>query len=77
MSLADLIDEAMATGEWYGITVFAGGEDGPRVNLLRNVSTAVCGQCVDPSISASGRLLRLLQDNRASETRDEFDNILG
>ncbi len=77
-TLDRLIDEAMASGDWYGITIFAGRGDGPRVNLLRNVSTAQADQVTDPSIPASVRLRRIIEDNTtAADQADLFDDLLG
>lgn len=81
-SLAELIDRAIVSGAWYGITIFADRDgEGPRVALLRDVSTAVVDQCADATVPASERLMRLLESNViAAEpmlAACEFDDILG
>ena len=81
-SLADLLDRVMASGDWYAINIFAGRyTDGPRVHLLRNVSTAVCDQCTDPSATPSERLRMILESHdkpaSAKPVRDEIEDLLG
>lgn len=77
MTLERLIDEALQSGQWYGITIFADRTgDGPRVNLLRNVSTAVADQITDPDVPASVRLRVILERNTGRQL-DLFDDLLG
>ena len=81
-SLEDLIDRMMASGEWYGINIFAGCGDGARVHLLRTVSTAVCDQCTDPAARPSERLRMMLEANdrpakRAPIVDSEIEDLLG
>lgn len=78
MTLEALIDRAVAAGNFYGITIFTDRTGtGPTVNLLRDISTAVVGQCVDPSVSASQRLRILLEANLSAPTPANFDDLLG
>lgn len=84
-SLGEQIDALISSGEWYGINIFAGVRgEGPRVHLLRNISTAVPDQCTDPGAPASERLRQQLQNAlNEIETRPDvppfvdFDDVLG
>lgn len=78
-TLEELIDEAMASGDWYGITIFAGKHaDHPTANLLRDVATAQCDQITDPTVPASVRLRTILEANlRPALPASLFDDLLG
>lgn len=77
-TLEQLIDEAMSSGAWYGINIFADRGEGARAHLLLNISTARCDQIADPAVPASARLRTILEANlQPSDQPDLFDDLLG